>query len=125
MKKESKLEIAFSRQMSMANLPEWKTEFYFHVDRRWRLDFAWPDVKVGVEIHGGTYSKSPWAHRNGTQLHGAYEKMNAAQTAGWIVLQLDEKHVRSGDGLTMLFDALATRGAIRTQIGVGEFSLKR
>lgn len=58
------------------------TEYRFHPERRWRFDFAWPDVRVAVEVNGNA-----WAVRGGGR-HGKdadLEKGNAAAAAGWRV----------------------------------------
>lgn len=47
----------------------------------WRLDFAWPELKVGVEISG-------WASHRDTARHGNYlAKANWLQRNGWSELQ--------------------------------------
>jgi len=125
MSAKTKLSDRFAAQMSLANIPEWEIEHYFHPTRRWRFDYAWPDQKIAVEINGGTFMAAGVGHRNGAHLHGEYEKLNVAQTLGWVVLQFDTKHVSTGEALTMLFDAMASRGLIRTQLNAGEFTLKR
>jgi hypothetical protein len=39
------------------NLPKPVTQLVFHKHRKWRFDFAWPDVKVAVEIQGGAFMR--------------------------------------------------------------------
>lgn len=34
------------------DLPEPETQYKFHPKRRWRLDFAWPDFRLSVEVNG-------------------------------------------------------------------------
>ena len=29
---------------------EFKQEFKFHPDRKWRFDFAWPEQKIAIEV---------------------------------------------------------------------------
>jgi len=123
--RKAELAMKVDRLLSMANIPEWETEFYFHPARRWRFDRAWPDCKVALEINGGTFLPAKHGHTNGAHLHGEYEKLNAAQILGWLVIQCDTWHVRDGEVVTFVFDALASRGAITTQLNVGEFQLKR
>ena len=64
--------------------------------RNWRLDFAWPDAKVAVEIDGGQWK--PIRRRDGSVSYGGRhntpegfrsdcEKLNAAAVLGWTVLR--------------------------------------
>ena len=109
---QSKLETKVARQLSMANFPAWEQQFRFHPTRRWRLDFAWPECKVAMEVNGGTFIGG--RHSNGPAMHSEYEKLNAAQSDGWIVLQFDTWHVRDEEIVPAMFDALVARGAIKT-----------
>ena len=38
-------------------LPRPESEFRFHVQRKWRFDYCWPDLKVAVEIEGGVWTQ--------------------------------------------------------------------
>lgn len=60
-------------------------EYRFHPTRKWRLDLAWPEVRVAVEIQGGVYVRGK--HVQGDGAEKDYEKLNEAQLLGWIVLQ--------------------------------------
>jgi hypothetical protein len=70
----------------------------------WRLDFAWPEQRLAVELNGGTYSGG--RHNRGGALHEEYNKLNAATLAGWRVLVFDTKHVSSGQALRDIKRAL-------------------
>lgn len=39
-----------------ARLDGWEREHLFAPERRWRLDFAWPHKRVGVELDGLVHS---------------------------------------------------------------------
>ena len=76
-------------------------QYKFHTERRWRLDFAFPDVLLGVELDGGIF-----AAENGTEAgrhaRGAgrvkdFEKRNAAAELGWFVLCYGPPQVRTGE----------------------------
>lgn len=78
-------EIAFMRAWAIAgNGLEPRQQFYFDLTRQWRLDFAFPAYRVGIELHGGEFVHG--RHNRGTGLRSDCEKMRAAQLAGWIVL---------------------------------------
>lgn len=66
-------------------------EYRFHERRQWRFDFAWPEQRVAVEIHGGTYQRKRTGHTSMTGHQRDCEKMNAAQLAGWTVLAYTAK----------------------------------
>jgi len=56
-------------------------EFRFHPERRWRFDFAWPGVKVAVEIQG-----FGGGHQSIGGLCRDAEKWREAILLGWTVV---------------------------------------
>lgn len=64
-------------------------EYPFH---QYRFDFAWPGIKVAVEVDGGTRAKHG-GHAVGEQYRRDCIKRNKAQVEGWVVLQADCKMV--------------------------------
>ena len=82
---QSQLERAFDRWWHMLahDSPAPEAEFRFHPVRRWRLDFAWPGARVGVELQGGTFTRG--RHTRGAGYERDCEKLNALQSAGWRV----------------------------------------
>jgi len=79
-------------RFSSSYLPQPEKERRFHPTRKWRFDFAWPDQKVAVELHGGTYAHG--RHTRGPGFDKDREKINAAQMAGWIVLEYSSRVLR-------------------------------
>lgn len=61
--------------------------------RRFRLDFAHPPTKVGIEISGGIWRRG--AHSSGTGIIRDYEKMNLCQINGWVVFQLTARQINA------------------------------
>ncbi len=53
----------------------------------WRLDFAHPESKVGVEIHG----KGHGIHQEKAQRD--WDKLNLAQASGWVVFQFSPEQI--------------------------------
>jgi len=84
----SYLEALFERQVHEHGMPEPIREFYF---KGWRFDFAWPTLKIAVEIDGGTYIGG--AHVRGKGYERDCKKNNAAQCEGWVVLRADRNMV--------------------------------
>jgi very-short-patch-repair endonuclease len=85
---------------SQKNMPPWETEYRFHPKRRWRLDFAWPDRKVALEIEGGNYAGG--RHTSGAGFEKDCEKYNEAACLGWTVLRATGKHVKDGRAMAWL-----------------------
>ncbi len=76
-------------------IPEMKSvqQYHFTPEKGWRLDFAFPDKQVAVEIQG--YGVG---HNSYDGMHGDYEKHNAALLLGWKILyfmsiDLEEKNL--------------------------------
>jgi very-short-patch-repair endonuclease len=67
-------------------LPMPEREHRFCV-RRWRFDFAWPAIKLAVELDGGAFTGG--GHGRGLQQAKDYEKQNAAVSLGWRVLRFN------------------------------------
>ena len=82
---KSDLEQAFlTRWRQLArDAPEPVSEYRFHPVRRWRLDYAWPDERVAVELQGGVWTGG--RHVRGGGYRSDCEKLNALQSAGWRV----------------------------------------
>jgi very-short-patch-repair endonuclease len=80
-------------------LPEPEPQFRF-CDRLWRLDFAWPDFMIAVEIDGGTYSGG--AHVRGGGVQNDCDKRNRATELGWRVFRYTARDVRSGDAVKQI-----------------------
>lgn len=69
--------------------------------RRWRLDFAWPELRLGIEVQGGIRARGPSGHKGSGHVRDM-EKINALQLAGWIVLQFPtERIIRDPMGVAM------------------------
>lgn len=77
-----------------------ETEFRFHPVRRWRFDYAIPEIKLAIEYNGhaafagrGQIS----GHSSITGITRDAEKLNAAIGSGWRVLQFTALHFRPAD----------------------------
>lgn len=70
-------------------------EFRFHPRRKWRFDFAWPQILVAVEIEGGVWSGG--RHSGGAGMAADCDKYNAAVALGWKVLRFTERQLREAD----------------------------
>ena len=73
-------------------MPVPQTEYRFHETRKWRIDYAWPDVKLAVEIEGGVYKKGKDGQRGGRHNRpqgfiNDMEKYNLLQEVDWHLLR--------------------------------------
>lgn len=70
---------------------EWWAEWPFHPTRKWRFDYALPELKIAIEIDGGLFTGG--RHSGGIGQKKDMEKMNAAAELGWLVFHYipDEK----------------------------------
>jgi hypothetical protein len=75
-------------------LPKLETEYSFHPTRKWRLDYALPELKIAIEIHGGTRQNG--RHNRAQGFANDREKMNEAQAMGWFVVELTDVHLHEG-----------------------------
>jgi very-short-patch-repair endonuclease len=61
-------------------------EHRFHDTRKWRLDFAHVEAKVGIEIQGGIWNGG--RHGRGYGIAQDNEKSNEAIFCGWVIIKL-------------------------------------
>ncbi len=78
----------------LIGFPKPVTEHLFHPTRKWRLDFAWPEHQIAIEVHGGVHSGG--RHTRGTGFTEDREKMNEAALMGWTVIEATSEQVRNG-----------------------------
>ena len=75
----------FRRKLASFVGCEIKPEHPFFPGRRWRIDFAIVDIKIGIEIEGGVWANG--RHTRGKGFIDDMEKYNAAITIGWVILR--------------------------------------
>lgn len=62
-----------------------ESEYRFTEARDWRLDYAWPDCRVAVEIEGGAWTGG--RHTRGRGFIEDCKKYNSVQLLGWTLLR--------------------------------------
>ena len=100
----SRLEETFAFQVQAAGLPEPEREYRFHPVRRWRMDFAWPQQMVAVEVEGAVYTRG--RHTRGRGFTADCEKYAEAALLGWTVLRFTRQQIESGYALECAEKAL-------------------
>lgn len=115
------LEKTFALHMKSAGINEgWVTEYQFHAVRKWRFDFANPDIKLAIEIEGGTASGKS-RHSKGSGFEQDAEKYNTAEAMGWTLFRFTSSMVTSGQAILFVQDYLKTRaGAILSEKTLAE-----
>jgi very-short-patch-repair endonuclease len=82
----SVLENKFRLLWSTISKTELVEEHRFHDTRKWRLDFAHIEAKVGIEIQGGIWNGG--RHGRGYGIAQDNEKSNEAIFCGWVIIKL-------------------------------------
>lgn len=100
----SLLEDALAFQIRALRLPEPVREYRFHTARRWRADFAWPELGLLVEVEGGTWAGG--RHTRGDGFEKDAEKYNAAALDGWTVLRFTSHMIKSGKAIQIIERAM-------------------
>lgn len=60
-------------------------EYIFHNIRKWRIDFAWPEEKIALEIEGGIFVGG--RHSRGAGMQADFTKYNEAALLGWRIFK--------------------------------------
>jgi very-short-patch-repair endonuclease len=100
MKQPSPGEAALLLHIRALELPRPEREYKFHHSRRWRFDFAWPGLRLVVEVEGGTWARG--RHTRGAGFERDCEKYNAAALLGWRVLRFTTTMVEDGRAIETL-----------------------
>ena len=65
-------------------------EFKFDPPFRWSIDYAWPELKLGVEIHGFGFG-----HQSQQGLSRDCQKMRRAFVLGWLIVPFTTRCISS------------------------------
>lgn len=101
-------------ELRRSSLPTPEREHYFARDlgRSFRLDFAWPDRKLAVEVQGGGWmpadklGRRRGAHGGGEALERDCEKFALAAALGWRVVPVTPAQIKDGRALRWIEAAL-------------------
>lgn len=110
-RRQSEGERALEHQLRMVGTPRATAEYRFDPSRLWRLDFAWPELKVGIEVEGGSWTGG--RHVRGQGFEADCDKYNEAAIRGWLVLRVTTAMVADGRAVTLVGRALWMRGQER------------
>jgi hypothetical protein len=86
-------------------------EYQFHVERRWRFDWAWPEQRVALEVEGGAYAGG--RHVRGSGFFEDCEKYSEAAAAGWLLVRVPPQWVDRARTVEWIERALSQRSIDR------------
>lgn len=117
-RKESRAEHEFAFQCRQNELPTPAREHYFAkaVGRRWRVDFAWLDYFVAVEIEGLVVRKiggqviTQGRHATVSGFRDDCLKYATAAFLGWTILRFEQTQVRDRVAIEYTMRVLQKRG---------------
>ena len=105
---KSDLEELLALHIRLAGLPQPEREYLFASEeygRLWRLDFAYPAIKLGIAVQGGVWSRG--RHTRGSGYTADCEKYSHAAMLGWRVIFVTADHIDNGQAIAWVKEALA------------------
>ena len=92
-------EFALHCRLELHPVNQPQREFQFDPMRKWRIDFAWPERKLAVEIESSV-------HRIKGRFARDIDKYNALQKAGWTLLRYTAKMVHTATAIDDVLEIL-------------------
>lgn len=109
------LQLALLGAITDAGLPAPTLEHQFAraaLGRQWRIDLAWIDERIALEIEGGIYAPGGGAHQRvgrGGRYLSDMEKYNTLAVWGWLLIRVTYDMIADGRALALLTQAFAYR----------------
>jgi hypothetical protein len=94
------MKIKLDRVWKQLGIPTPKEEFYFAKPRGWRFDYAWPDLKIALEVEGGAWVYG--RHNYPIGFLKDMEKYNQATLLGWKVFRFTPRQFEDGTAAEMI-----------------------
>lgn len=107
---KSDLEDELEQQLRSGDIPQdFERQFKFaaHLKRRYAADFAYPALKLLIEVEGATWSGG--RHTTGIGFHNDCVKYNLATLLGYSILRFDNKMVHDGTALAVVTEYFQKR----------------
>lgn len=106
----SALEVLLLTQIQDDGLPKPEIQYRLIPGRRHRVDVAWPEWMVCMDVQGGTWANM--AHNRGGRYADDCFKANEATLLGWAFFRVTRGQIESGEARKWVKRALANAGAI-------------
>ena len=103
MSKKSDAEVKMQWQMQDIGLPKPNSEVSFYDARKWRFDFAWPELMLAVEVEGGTWTGG--RHTRPKGFEDDCEKYNRAAIMGWSIIRVTTTMINDGRAIKTIEEA--------------------
>ncbi|MDQ7949530.1 MAG: hypothetical protein REI93_11835, partial [Pedobacter sp.] len=84
-------------------------EFFFSTDRNYRLDYAIPSFKIGIEQNGGIWSKGKSGHSSGTGIKRDMDKSALAASLGWTIISRTPDQMMQLDTFNLIRSAISNK----------------
>ena len=97
----------FEQQLSLVGI-QVEREFYFARPRRWRSDWRAIGTTLLIEFEGGLFKKRKAGHSSVTGILRDIFKYKEAAIAGWTLIRITPNHVKSGQALKWVEQAVVT-----------------
>lgn len=92
--------LIFLKLIEDRGIPYPMLEHKFHPDRRWRIDYAWPEQKLAVEREGGVWTRG--RHTRPMGFIKDLEKYNNLTMLGWRLLRFTPQQILSLESIKMI-----------------------
>ena len=99
----------FIASLKSERLPLPVAEHKFHPPRRWKMDYAWPEYMVALEVQGAVWTGG--RHTRGSGFVKDIEKYNAAAAMGWRIIRCQPKELCTMATLQLVRQTLFTKAA--------------
>jgi very-short-patch-repair endonuclease len=99
-------------EREFSDITAWELDYQERYSRskrskRYRLDFAHPDSRTGIEIQGGVYSRG--RHVTGSGYERDCKKYNLAYTSGWTIFLLTSTMAKDAAWLAVIASHIAAQ----------------
>lgn len=71
-----------------------QAEYQFDDIRKWRFDFAWPGVRIAIEIEGGISDRHRGRHMRAQGYQTDLDKYNTGTSYGWRIFRFSSRDIQ-------------------------------
>lgn len=82
-------------------IPRPKLDHLVHHVKQWRIDLAWPTLRVGVDIDGGIWLNGT-PHPEASGFIDDMERHNALQLLDWCMVRVTPSQIETGAAMEVI-----------------------